>query len=39
MEIMRLQHIVILQNKVDLVTESAAINQHEAISRFIQVGG
>ncbi len=33
---MRLQHIIILQNKVDLVTESAAINQHEAISRFIQ---
>lgn len=36
-EIMRLQHIIILQNKVDLVTESSAINQHEAITRFIQV--
>jgi len=35
-EIMRLQHIIILQNKVDLVTEAAALNQHEAISRFIQ---
>ena len=37
-EIMRLKHILILQNKVDLVTESAAINQHESITRFIQVG-
>eukprot|EP00887_Chlorella_sp_A99_P004823 scaffold4.g4823.t1 len=35
-EIMRLQHIIILQNKVDLVTEAAALNQHEAITRFIQ---
>jgi translation initiation factor 2 subunit 3 len=35
-EIMRLEHIIILQNKVDLVTEAAALNQHEAISRFIQ---
>jgi len=35
-EIMRLQHIIILQNKVDLVTEAAALNQHESISRFIQ---
>jgi translation initiation factor 2 subunit 3 len=36
-EIMRLKDIIILQNKVDLVTEAAALNQHEAISRFIQV--
>ncbi len=36
-EIMRLEHIIILQNKVDLVTEAAALNQHEAIARFIQV--
>ena len=36
-EIMRLQHIIILQNKVDLVTEAAALNQHETIQRFIQV--
>ena len=35
-EIMRLQHIIILQNKVDLVTEAAALNQHESIARFIQ---
>lgn len=36
-EIMRLQHIIILQNKVDLVQENVAINQHEAIRKFIQV--
>lgn len=36
-EIMRLQHIIILQNKVDLIQENVAINQHEAISKFIQV--
>lgn len=35
-EIMRLRHILILQNKVDLVTESAAVNQAEAIARFVQ---
>lgn len=35
-EIMRLKHIIILQNKVDLVTEAAALNQHESITRFIQ---
>ncbi|MCE3050129.1 Eukaryotic translation initiation factor 2 subunit 3 [Datura stramonium] len=34
-EIMRLQHIL-LQNKVDLVQENVAINQHEAIQKFIQ---
>lgn len=36
-EIMRLQHIIILQNKVDLIQENVAINQHEAIMKFIQV--
>lgn len=36
-EIMRLQHIIILQNKVDLIQENVAINQHEAIKKFIQV--
>jgi len=36
-EIMRLQHIIILQNKIDLIQESAAMNQHEAIQKFIQV--
>ncbi|XP_073124115.1 uncharacterized protein [Henckelia pumila] len=35
-EIMRLQHIIILQNKVDLVQENVTINQHEAIQNFIQ---
>ncbi|KAI6684078.1 hypothetical protein NL676_029991 [Syzygium grande] len=35
-EIMRLQHIIILQNKVDLNQENVAINQHEAIKKFIQ---
>ncbi|GJM88007.1 hypothetical protein PR202_ga04021 [Eleusine coracana subsp. coracana] len=35
-EIMRLQHIIILQNKIDLIQESAAMNQHESIQKFIQ---
>eukprot|EP00270_Netrium_digitus_P008909 TRINITY_DN2696_c0_g1_i1.p1 TRINITY_DN2696_c0_g1~~TRINITY_DN2696_c0_g1_i1.p1 ORF type:complete len:469 (-),score=149.84 TRINITY_DN2696_c0_g1_i1:21-1427(-) len=35
-EIMRLKHIIILQNKIDLIQESAATNQHEAIQKFIQ---
>mmetsp|Transcript_2980 Transcript_2980/g.5863 ORF Transcript_2980/g.5863 Transcript_2980/m.5863 type:complete len:458 (+) Transcript_2980:69-1442(+) len=35
-EIMRLSHIIILQNKIDLIQESAAANQHEQILRFIQ---
>ncbi|KAF6141381.1 hypothetical protein GIB67_021197 [Kingdonia uniflora] len=35
-EIMRLQNIIILQNKVDLIQEHVAINQHEAIQKFIQ---
>ncbi|MCL7052012.1 hypothetical protein MKW94_027501 [Papaver nudicaule] len=35
-DIMRLQHIIILQNKVDLIQQSAAINQHEAIQELIQ---
>eukprot|EP00475_Leptophrys_vorax_P031404 TRINITY_DN47563_c0_g1_i1.p1 TRINITY_DN47563_c0_g1~~TRINITY_DN47563_c0_g1_i1.p1 ORF type:complete len:435 (+),score=52.84 TRINITY_DN47563_c0_g1_i1:262-1566(+) len=35
-EIMRLKHIIILQNKIDLIQESAAQNQHEAIQKFIQ---
>ncbi|GFP81719.1 eukaryotic translation initiation factor 2 subunit gamma [Phtheirospermum japonicum] len=36
-EIMRLKHIIILQNKVYFVQENVAINQHEAIQIFIQV--
>eukprot|EP00250_Pteridium_aquilinum_P033258 c5374_g1_i1 orf=123-1514(+) len=35
-EIMRLKHIIILQNKIDLVQESVALNQHEAIQKFIE---
>jgi translation initiation factor 2 subunit 3 len=38
-EIMRLKHIIILQNKIDLIQESVAINQHESIQMFIQVQG
>ena len=33
---MCLKHIIILQNKIDLIQESVAINQHEAIQKFIQ---
>ncbi|KAL6751348.1 eukaryotic translation initiation factor 2 gamma [Haematococcus lacustris] len=35
-EIMRLKDIIILQNKIDLITEVAAVNQHETIQKFIQ---
>lgn len=35
-EIMKLKDIIILQNKIDLVNENAAIAQHESIQRFIQ---
>mmetsp|Transcript_20396 Transcript_20396/g.69408 ORF Transcript_20396/g.69408 Transcript_20396/m.69408 type:complete len:466 (-) Transcript_20396:551-1948(-) len=35
-EIMQLKHIIILQNKIDLVQESAAANQYEAIQKFVQ---
>jgi hypothetical protein len=33
---MRLKDIIILQNKIDLVTESVAQNQFESIQKFIQ---
>ncbi len=36
-EIMRLKHIIILQNKIDLIDEAKATNQHDAIQAFIQV--
>lgn len=36
-EIMQLKHIIILQNKIDLIQENVAINQHEAIQKFIMV--
>eukprot|EP00897_Mesotaenium_endlicherianum_P002666 jgi/Mesen1/2427/ME000157S01564 len=35
-EIMKLKHIIILQNKIDLIQESVATNQHETIQKFIQ---
>lgn len=35
-EIMRLQHILILQNKIDLISEMVATNQHDTIQAFIQ---
>jgi len=34
-EIMRLEHIIILQNKVDLVKPDAALAQHEQIRKFV----
>jgi len=34
-EIMRLQNIIILQNKVDLIKEDAALVQHEQIRKFV----
>ncbi|KAL4377671.1 hypothetical protein GQ457_02G020740 [Hibiscus cannabinus] len=36
LEIMRLQHIIVLQNNVDLIQENVAMNQYEAIQCFIQ---
>lgn len=38
-EIMRLQHIIILQNKIDLVKESQASQQYKEILNFIQGTG
>lgn len=35
-EIMKLKHILILQNKIDLVKESQAREQHEDIIKFVQ---
>ncbi|CAH8276183.1 unnamed protein product [Arabidopsis lyrata] len=34
-DMMRLKHIIILQNKIDLINEKAATEQHEAIQKFI----
>ncbi|XP_044360541.1 eukaryotic translation initiation factor 2 subunit 3, X-linked [Triticum aestivum] len=31
-----LKHLIILQNKIDVIQESAAVNQHEEIQKFIQ---
>ena len=35
-EIMKLQHIIILQNKIDLVKEAAALQQHDDIKAFVK---
>merc|ERR1712228_827196 len=35
-EIMKLNHIIILQNKIDLVKEAAALQQHEDIRAFVK---
>lgn len=35
-EIMRLQHIIILQNKIDLMKDTAAEEQHKQIVKFVQ---
>ena len=35
-EIMKLKHIIILQNKIDLVKESDALNQYDEIKRFVK---
>ena len=37
-EIMKLKHILILQNKIDLVKESQAKEQYEQILAFVQGG-
>lgn len=35
-EIMKLKHILILQNKIDLVKETQAREQYEEIQKFVQ---
>jgi len=35
-EIMKLEHIIILQNKIDLVKEAAALQQHDDIKAFVK---
>jgi len=35
-EIMKLKHIIIMQNKIDLVKESQAKEQHDQIVKFVQ---
>ena len=35
-EIMKLKHIIILQNKIDLINESQATEQHQQILKFVQ---
>ncbi|GJT59695.1 eukaryotic translation initiation factor 2 subunit gamma-like protein [Tanacetum coccineum] len=35
-DMMKLKHIIIVQNKIDLVQENVAVNHHEAIKEFIK---
>lgn len=35
-EIMKLKHIIILQNKIDLVKESVAMEQYQSIINFVK---
>jgi translation initiation factor 2 subunit 3 len=35
-EIMKLQHIIILQNKVDLIKKEQAVTHHQEISDFVK---
>lgn len=35
-EIMKLKHIIILQNKIDLVREAQAVEQHQQILKFVE---
>ena len=35
-EIMKLKHVLILQNKIDLIRDTQATEQHEQILRFIE---
>lgn len=35
-EIMKLKHLLIIQNKIDLIDEPSAATQHESIRRFVQ---
>lgn len=35
-EIMKLQHIIILQNKVDLIKEAQAVEQQKSIAAFVK---
>ena len=35
-EIMKLKHMIILQNKVDLIKETQATEQYEQILRFVK---
>ena len=35
-EIMKLKHIIILQNKVDLIREQAAVEHHKSIVQFVK---